>query len=275
MRTQMKTKAWLTLGLGLALAGCLTQSARAWPYNSNPANVNLLVTYAGGLSVVVDSAALSTYVLQASNTASHQWETPGQSGFAAPVTSITVVNNGNFTEKWELAASTTAGTGNWTLHNSSAATRINGITGSGEYGCTANCPAANEYGLQALFVSSNTTAGAYGVAATNCPMLNAAVWDTVLDTVPAHQGFTPGAGEAVGYAIYASNRLASNATVNNATGNPDLNSGVGDGDMYSYYGTPGSGGGQRGLCLRLTMPNTATSTLQQTITLEITAIPGT
>jgi hypothetical protein len=270
----MMTKAWLTLGLGLALAGALAQPARAWPTGNNPADVNLLVTYAGGLSVVVDSAAVNTYVMLASNTALHMWENPGQSAFAVPSTSITVVNNGNLTEKWELDASTTSGLGNWTLHNSSGPTRVNGINPVNEYGCTLNCPVANEYGVQALFVSSNTTGGIYGNN-NACPAVNATVWDAVLDTVPVKQGWTPGTGEAAGVAIYTSAYFANNAVVSGASGNPDVIAGVSNGDMYSYYAVAGSGEGQRGLCLRVTMPNTATTQSQQTITVEITAIPGT
>ena len=260
-RTQSLTSAWIPRGPP--------------PSGNNPAYVNLLVTYAGGLSVVVDSTTANNYVLQSSNTALHMWENPGQSGFAVPSTSITVVNNGNLTEKWELDASTTAGLGNWTLHNSSNSTRVNGTNPVNEYGCTTYCPGANEYGVQALFVSSNTAGGLYGQAAGNCPAVNAAVWDTVLDTVPVKQGFTPGALEAAGVAVYTSAYFANSAVISGASGNPDVTSGVSNGDMYSYYAVAGSGQGQRGLCLRVTMPNTATTQSQQTITVEITAIPGT
>jgi hypothetical protein len=261
----------------LALALAWTQKAAA--ELTNPAYLQLQVTFSGQLSVKVDGVQYSTYTLLASNGAN-----PGPSAYAVPNTSVTVINDGSITERWQLAAATvTVGGSPWQL-NGATGTDHGNITFSGQLACAtggvlggATCPGADQYAVQALFVSSRTTAGAYGTG-TNCPAIDAADWDAVVSTVPVMPGFEPAAGQAAIPATYLANQFADTNSPATATlggsGEPDSSI-----PGLSGAGTPGTmlpldnqiaGAGKRGLCVRVTMPS-ATASPSQTIQLGINA----
>lgn len=267
----------VALGALLTLAMMWTQKAAAAV--TNPAYLQLQVTFSGQLSVKVDGVQYSTYTLLASNGAN-----PGPSAYAVPNTSVTVTNDGSITERWQLAAATvTVGGSPWQLNGATGTSHTN-ITSNGQFACATNgvlggaaCPGADQYTLQALFVSSRTTAGAYGTG-TNCPAVDAADWDRVVSTVPAMSGFVPAGSQVAGYATYLADQFADADSPAKATlggwGEPDSSI-----PGLSGVGTPGTmlpldnqipGAGKRGLCVRVTMPS-ATASPAQTIQLAINA----
>jgi hypothetical protein len=88
-----------------------------------------------------------------------------------------------------------------------------------------------------------------------------AAWDTYVSTV----GGTTN--------TYLTTQYADTATIGTATGNPDGTTGTANGNML--INNVSTGTGQKGLCVRLTMPASVdTATGQQVIQLTITAING-
>ena len=265
----MKMKKFLCLGALLVLGlGAMTQQARA--ASTGTAEVDFLVTYNGQLCVAVDGNAYSTYSLT------------GQvfsNGFVVPGGSITVKSadlagaDCGLIERWELDVST-IGTSSWGLYSATNSASVNSAAA-----CVNNCPGVNQYGFQALFVSSNTGTGAYG-AANACPSISSSTWDMYVDSVPSHPGFADQFG-APGFGVFLKTQYSSPNTVSGTSGWPDSDVGAGvtppgnSGDMYplDVSGQP-AGVGRRGLCVRVTMPASVSGagTGAQTIQLEITAI---
>jgi hypothetical protein len=274
MNTRMK--ALLVLGMTLGLGAGAMKDASAY-VSTGTAEVQLLVTYSGILSVNVDGGAYSTSTLVGYTAAGTPAGNPGSNAYAMPTSSITVVNNGNITARWEVDVSTIMGGASWTLNNATGTAHYNTGGGATQYACAGSCPGAEQYGFQALFVSSKTAGGSYG-AANACPAPNAADWDQFVSTVPAHPGFA--SAQAAVLAPYLSSQYAdSNATAGagHGTGLPDSSLGLlgtpNSGDMLPLDNQI-AGAGQRGLCVRMTMPSATVTTTQQTIQLAITAIGG-
>jgi hypothetical protein len=273
---KVRKKMILALGAIFALGMGVVKTARA-----QTADLRLSVSFSGSLSVEVDGSsapAISVVGLQAYSAAGTPAGNPGSNDFAAPITSDTVINAGSITEKWELDASTVAGLGNWTLTDATGTS--SGNPSGGYEKCLSSCPGANQYAIQALFVSSMTSAGPYGdTTGTPCPDLLAVDWNGYVSTVPAHSGFPSLAVNPLeDFAVYTSTEFADPALILSASGYPDSNisslSLPNPGDMLPYAGAAGPGTGRRGLCVRVTMPSSASTTLPQIIQLEITAIPG-
>ncbi len=258
----------LALGMGVVKTAGATAT--------NPADLDLEVTFNGQLSVVVDGVGTSSATLYAYSAAGAAAGNPGGNVYASPIDSDTVTNNGSIVEKWELDTSTIAGGGNWELTDATG-TAAPAPNGQGQEACQGTCPGANQYAIQALFVSSNTAAGAYNTG--GCPWPGATDWNGYVSTVPAHQGWSSlAANPTMNYNIYTSTTLADPATVAFATGLPDssqvgLTGQAGSGDMLPLNDQI-AGTGKRGLCVRVTMPSGSTSALAQEIQLEITAIGG-
>jgi hypothetical protein len=235
--TRYKTR--VALGMLLALGVWGARSAGAV---TNPAYEDLTVTFSGNLSVKVDGVQYSTRAL--GNLAAGVT--------VVPTSSATVTNDGSFTEKWQLSTLDVTGAPNWSLVTTT------GNTGGGTYCSTtvggAGCPGLEQYALQALFISS-ATAGA------TCPTNVSAAWDTYVSTV----GGTTN--------TYLTTQYADTAVIGTATGNPDGTTGTANGNML--INNVSTGTGQKGLCVRLTMPASVdTATGQQVIQLTITAING-
>src|SRR5579884_305311 len=146
------TRTWTLLAAvaGLLLAG----KARA---ATNPAYLNIDVTVNAQVSVEVNNQASSSGTALTWNTNSaNQVFTAGTN-----VTTTTVKNDSNVTEKWFLSGSTNSvntsgvGTASWTLAGSSTSV------------------GADAYALQAVFGSTNTAATG------GCPLNGAADWNNV------------------------------------------------------------------------------------------------
>ena len=232
-----KHKMRMALGVILALGVWGVRSEAA---ATNPAYEDLTVTFNGNLSVKVDGLQYSTRTLGSV-----------AAGVTVVPTSATVTNDGTFTEKWQLSATDINGAPNWVITNTT------GNTGGGTFCSTtvggAGCPGLEQFALQALFISS--------AAAATCPVNNASAWDTFVSTV----------GAAVN--TYMTTQYADTALISGATGTPDGTTGTADGNML--INNAGTGVGQKGLCVRLTMPASVnTATAQQVIRLTITAING-
>ncbi len=271
----MKTRKKIILAIAATLAlGIGVKSARA----ANPADLDLWVTFSGQLSVAVDGTTPSSVTLYGYSGSATTAGNPGSNAFAAPVTSDTVTNDGSIVERWEVDASTQSGNGNWELTDATG-TAAPANNGQGQIACVGTCPGANQYAIQALFVSSMTAAGAYGTA-NGCPYLTASDWNGNVSTVPAHTGFPSlAANPTEDFSVYTSTELA-DPTINALGGNGYPDSSIAGLTGQSNYGDmlplndQIAGTGKRGLCVRVTMPSAVTTTVAQEIQLEITAIGG-
>lgn len=125
--TSGKWSRWL-MAAGLALGLAKTASAAS---PTNPAYLDLRVTFSGNLSVKVDGMGYSTRTL--TGTTANAKIVPG---------SATVTNDsGGLIEQFGLTVATVSGGGNWAVQ-----------------GTTATAPGVDQYAFQALFISSHTTA---------------------------------------------------------------------------------------------------------------------
>ena len=223
-----------------ALGLWCAQSAQAALTSS--ANLDLKVTFSGQLSVKVDDLEFSTRSL--SN------QSAGVT--VVPVSSATVTNDSTgITEHWSLKVANVTEGGGWSVVDTT------GPQGGGSY-CAANigaagCPQADQFALQALFISS--------APAAVCPTNTDAAWDTYVSTV------------GVSDLLYRTARYAKTTTVFGIDGAPDQTTGTSDGNMFAI--STGFGRGRRGLCVRLTMPSGSTYLNEQVIRLTITASNGT
>lgn len=270
---KIRKKMGLALGAILALTASATQSSWA----NTTADLDLNVTFNGQLSVAVDGNTGSTVALYGYSASATTAGNPGANAYAAPNDSDTVTNDGSIVERWEVDASTQSGGGNWELTDATGtATPANNSLA--QIACQGTCPTANQYAIQALFVSSNTAAGAYGTS-NGCPYLTASDWNGNVSTVPAHVGFgSAAANPTEDFAVYTSTELADPNAVLGVNGNPDSSNPLLTGQTTSGDMLPQNdqvaGTGKRGLCVRVTMPSATTVTIQQEIQLEITAIGG-
>src|SRR5512134_3259893 len=148
------------LGAFLALAMAWTQQASA--ATATPfANEDLIVSFTAALSVKIDGVQYSTRTLG-----------PRNYGETVVPSSATVVNDSaGLTEKFQLHtldASPATVSPLWSVGGST------GNTPGGSFCATvqggAGCPGSDQYALQALFISSASTAG--------CPANSNADWDT-------------------------------------------------------------------------------------------------
>jgi hypothetical protein len=275
---KMKTRKKLILALAATLA--LGVGAAKTALAGNPADLDLYVTFNGQLSVAVDGVGASSVTLQAYDDGTNTLEgNPYKNAYAAPVTSDTVTNNGSIVEQWELDASTQSGGGNWELTDATG-TAAPILSAQNQETCSGTCPGANQYAIQALFVSSNTTAGVYG-SGNDCIAVSSTAWDANSSTIPVHAGWASATAANPGYVVYTSTAVASPEIINGTNGYPDYNvlgvnhfTGTSSpGDMLPL-GDQTPGNGQRGLCVRVTMPSATSTTATQEIQLEITAIGG-
>ena len=215
MKTKMKT--WGAL-IGFLAAGMLATGARA----ANPANVNISVSITAALTVSVDGVA--------SSTRTHSWTGTPNQAFDNAASSITVLNDSAIlTEKWALstnASSLNAGGASWARTSSTAAV------------------GADQYGVQAVFGSSNTAVG-------GCASVTATTWNDAAIAPPLTTS-------AVTYtnAVFASSQL----TNLGGTQAPD---GGASGNM--------SAGNKRALCYRAIMPASTSVTATQNVQVTVTA----
>ena len=216
MNTKTKTKLWAAL---LALGGLWALGARAEAAGvGNPSYLDIDVTITSSLSVSVDAANSSTYTVTWSGT-------PNQA-IPAPSTATVKNDTGILTESWKLSTNAnsmdTTGAGQqWAL---SASTTSVG---------------ADQFAVQAVFGSSNTTSCASvpeWVNSTIAPPLSAATPVTYTSTVLAATSLNTGGSYA-----------------------PDQSSGL----MYA--------GSQRALCWRAIMPASTSTQNKQNIQVIVTA----
>ena len=236
----MKKKWKLTALTAIAALG-LWHSQPAQAALTTSANLDLTVTFSGQLSVKVDDLEFSTRAL--SN------QSAGVT--VVPASSATVTNDSTgITERWQLKVANVTEGGGWSVVDTT------GSQGGGDY-CLSNpggagCPQANEFALQALFISS--------AAAATCPNHNDLAWDTYVSTVGASD------------LLYRTARYAKTSTDFGIDGAPDQTTGTADGNMHAV--NTGLGRGRRGLCVRLTMPAGSTYMNEQILRLTITALNG-
>jgi len=212
-------KLWAAVAAFLTLAGLGATAGAA-----TSANVNISVTITAAMSVSVDQVA--------SSTRSHTWSgTPNQI-FDNTTSSITVLNNsGILTEKWALstnANSINAGGTAWS--------RVSSTSSVG----------ADQFGVQAVFGSSNTAVSGAG----SCADATATTWNNgtiapPLTTSPVTYTST----------VFSSTQL----TNGGGSKDPDLATG----EMYA--------GNKRVLCYRAVMPNSSSVTATQNIQVIVTA----
>ncbi len=204
-------------------------------YAANPVDLDLEVTFSGSLSVSVDGLNYSTRAFSA-----------GSNALIVP-SSATVVNDGGLTETWELSVSTVSGGGDWALQTT-----------------TVTPPDVDQYAFQALFTSSATSlSNEPGSWSSGCPSsATASDWNNYASIVSSAP------------TVYTSGLYADPISVGGASGLPDMNSGVQNGDMLPF--SSGTGGlGTKGLCARIYMPiGTAFVGTPQVIKLTVTAAPG-
>jgi hypothetical protein len=181
------------LWLGAALCALLGWAGKARAAAAtNPAFLNIDVTFSNAMSVVVDGTASSTYTVN--------WTSPNQQ-LLSP-SSATVSNNSIVTERWKLYTNDTSlpeiAGASWTLVNSTTSVGV------------------DQFALQAVFGSSNTA---------DCSALTAnGTWNltTRAPLIPA------GFGSAVQYTTAGS--LASPELISNGQSTPDAS--LNGGSMY-------------------------------------------
>ena len=223
MKTQKRT--WLG-ALLLAVAGLWASPARALTGTSSYLNIDVTITAA--LSVAVDNANSSTYSVTWSGTPNQQVFTPS---------SATVTNDsGILTERWKLftntnALDTTGGISVWALASS-----------------TMVVP-ADQYVVQAVFGSSNTTG-------TGCDAATSTGTYSNLTTAPI---LTTVIGSGLQYTT--AGQLASAELNNDGTHLPDVS--TNSGSML--------GNKKRALCWRVIMPASTSTTNKQNIQVIVAA----
>ena len=250
----------LALAAMLALGTVWTRPAQA---TATTSYMDIQVTFSCSLSVSVDGIQDSSYTTTAGNVAN---------AFATPATSATVKNDSTCASaKWMISASTLSPAGQptvagWTLNNATGTTHTESASA-----CTAVCPGAEQYSVQALFVSSNTLSGAYANTSGACPSMSSATWAAVVSTVPVTPGWSKVAGDPVtGPSQYVNSQYGANNYIGFGSGLPDNSPSAGY--MLPYSGTTGVG--QRGLCARVTLPSTTVlNGTPQIIRLAISATP--
>ena len=209
MKNKVKTTGWKWLGAALLAVAGLSGQARAAATTSY---LNIDVTISGTKSVTVNGVASST------DATSVSWTTPNQ---VVPAPATTTVRNtsGVLNESWELST------------NASALSA--GVAWS--QGGSSTTVGTDVFALQAVFGSSNTTAG-------QCA--GSASWGsgTIAPLLTASPVLYNTAGT-----------FADSALNTNGLFNPDTGS-----TMFAYNATTGAG--QRALCWRLIMPQTTTAT---------------
>ena len=231
-----------------ALAALGLWCARPAGATTNPARLDLTVTFTGTLSVTVDGVQYSTRDLGSLNAGATY----------VPASSATVRNDSSgLTEKWQLSAvdvSTTDSNNKWTVVNTTGSTPGGNACSSGG----GSCPAADQVALQALFISSQT-------AGVSCPINTNGDWDVYMSTVD---------GNAKNYTSTRYADINPATAANYPWGSPDVTTPAArDGNMYATVGRS-DGAGKRGLCVRLTMPAGSADLDTHIIRLTITAVAG-
>lgn len=211
--------------LAAALILC---AGRAQAGVGSPSYLNIDVSITAQVSVAVNDVRSSTY------TAGLVWNTANANQELVATASTTVTNDSAVSERWALSAaarsSNIAGNpGSWSLTGSTAPA----------------LPGADQFAVQAVFGSSNTSAG-------NCPGVGAAAWNDA-SAAPLQ----------VGQQFYSSSLFAA-PSLNEAGGTPEPDN-PGTGYM--------NGGKFRALCWRIIMPASTQTTDAQNIQLVVTAQP--
>lgn len=214
-------KAARVAGLIAALAFTV-RPARA----ASSATISIDVTILANLSVEVSGSASSTQA------ATWDAATPNAK-LVSPSTATVTNTSGGLTEKWALAAGANsiaqAGTDNWSLAASSSSV------------------GPDQFAVQAVFGSSNTTAG-------NCPDASSTTWNAsyapALSASPVN---------------YTSSVFAA-ATLDEGGGtpNPDITGGAANGRMHAAS--------RRALCWRVITPSSTSTAENQNIQIIVTAV---
>ena len=218
MKTQMKK--W-TLGLSLGVIGLWVGTSKAKA--ANPAVLNIDVTVTASLSVNVNGVASSSVTASG-------WSPTNTKLVSASSATVTNDSTG-LTEKWALSTDTTSidqGTaGSWTLLTS-----------------TLSAPGNDQFALQAVFGSTNTTVG-------GCPSATSGDWNVAASTPIS-----------VNPQTYTDSTFAdSTLSIGGASANPDNSPNPGDMFANSY----------RALCWRIDGPTGITQTDEQNIQIIVTA----
>lgn len=176
----------LMLGPGLGLAHATTPT--------NPAELDLQVTFSGNLSVSVDGLNYSTRTFTATANA-----------LVVP-SSATIENNGSLVETWEMSVSTVSGGGDWALQTT-----------------TTTPPDVDEYAFQALFISSATSLlNEPGSWSNGCPSNTSSDWNSYSSIVTSSP------------TVYTSGLYSDPNAAGGASGLPDEATGVQNGDMLPF-----------------------------------------
>ena len=236
-------------------------------------HMDIIVTMNCSAGVSVDGSAFtSTYTIASTGLGS---------AYLVPGSSATVKNTSTCASTlWQMLVSTMATIGGtetagW-KHHSSALVDVTHKNNSDGSACLLGCPNADEYGFQALFASSMTAAGAYGVT-DGCPAASATAWDTNVSTIATRSGWatadvriTTGSANTYWNTQYT---WTGNSNSKSGLNTPD-NFGGYAGYMGPFIPANGTGIGQRALCTRVTMPSSVsadTNNVPQVIRLSIYA----
>ena len=239
----------LKVALVLAVASVWARQANALTNRSGHMAIQVELSCTQGVSVD-GTSYVSSYTVASTGLAS---------AYLVPDSSATVRNTSSCAaEMWQLAVDTMTPAGGsivtgWKHHNDplTAAGHANNAAGTA---CLINCPAADEYGFQAMFASSSTAAS-YGVG--GCPLASASDWDNNISTIPVKDGYANGDAVAVtrgsANTYWNSQYTFTGQSAANGKPGPDNFSGA-LGYMGPYVAATGVG--QRALCARVTLPST-------------------
>ena len=218
MKTQMKK--WM-FGMSLIVGAMWIGQGKAKA--ANPAVLNIDVTVTASLSVNVNGYASSTVTAGG-------WSPTNTKLVSASSATVTNDSTG-LTEKWALSTDTTSidqgSAGVWTLLTS-----------------TLSAPGNDQFALQAVFGSTNTTAG-------GCPIATSPDWNVAASTPIS-----------VNPQTYTNSVFAdSSLSIGGASADPDNSPNPGDMFASSY----------RALCWRIDGPAGVTQTDEQNIQIIVTA----
>jgi hypothetical protein len=242
------SKGWklFVIGAAVAISG-LVKTNRAFAIANSSATLNIDVTVNAATAVSIDSLGVSSSIAISWNPATRQVSSNDQ------VSSATVKNPGNLTERWSLTTTATSINANnvggdvltWAMINSTGTTGVND----------------DQFAVEAVFASSATTNA-------QCPVDAAAIWtDTATVVFNTSLGATAYYGEGTNLDQYV------NVLDTHGTACPDTGcnaSGTGNtAKMFAFNAT--SGVGLRALCWRVILPTGTSSANNQIIPIIVTA----
>ena len=251
-----RCKSWKGLIAGAALSVIAFTANRANAL-TNPATLYIDVTVNASAAVTINATQTSTAPVITWSDTTRVYASGDTTGVAS-VSSATVINSGNLTERWYLttSASTLDQTGSnpWTLVVTSNTADVG----------------LDQFAVQAVFGSSNTTAGGCPQSGSTGNLTNASMWNstaTIVNVLAPITGVTGNAYGAQGAGTPFNNFVNTTAaTIGGASAYPDT------GNAYQMYANNlGGGYGARALCWRVILPPSVNSGDTQVIPLIVTA----